>query len=60
MRALGLLTPMSAITLDEWEIPRDRVVTNRYGKLTIGSKFKTYFVNVMIYFGLSRSSSNDY
>ena len=53
MRALGLLTPMSAITLDEWEIPRDRVVTNRYGKLTIGSKFKTYFVSVMIYFGLS-------
>jgi hypothetical protein len=26
----GLLTPMSALTLDEWEIPRDRVVINRY------------------------------
>lgn len=30
MRALGLLTPMSVLTLDEWEIPRDRVVINRY------------------------------
>ena len=29
MRALGLLTPMSVLTLDEWEIPRDRVVINR-------------------------------
>ena len=30
MRALGLLTPLSTFALDEWEIPRDRVVTNRY------------------------------
>ena len=30
MRALGLLTPMSVLTLDEWEIPRDRVVINRW------------------------------
>jgi hypothetical protein len=29
MRALGLLTPMTVLTLDEWEIPRDRVVINR-------------------------------
>ena len=29
MRALGLLTPMAVLTLDEWEIPRDRVVINR-------------------------------
>ena len=29
MRALGLLTPISALALDEWEIPRDRVVINR-------------------------------
>ena len=29
MRALGLLTPTSLLTLDEWEIPRDRVVINR-------------------------------
>ena len=29
MRALGLLTPMSVLQLDEWEIPRDRVVINR-------------------------------
>ena len=29
MRALGLLTPSSVLTLDEWEIPRDRVVINR-------------------------------
>ena len=29
MRALGLLTPMSVLTLDDWEIPRDRVVINR-------------------------------
>ena len=29
MKALGLLTPMSVLTLDEWEIPRDRVVINR-------------------------------
>ena len=32
MRALGLLTPMSPLMLDEWEIPRDRVVTNRLDK----------------------------
>ena len=29
MRALGLLTPISGLALDEWEIPRDRVVINR-------------------------------
>ncbi|XP_040568562.1 uncharacterized protein [Lepeophtheirus salmonis] len=29
MRALGLLTPTSVLTLDEWEIHRDRVVLNR-------------------------------
>ena len=29
MRALGLLTPMSVLQLDDWEIPRDRVVINR-------------------------------
>ena len=29
MRQLGLLTPTSVLTLDEWEIPRDRVVINR-------------------------------
>ena len=29
MRALGLLTPMSVLVLDEWEMPRDRVVINR-------------------------------
>ena len=29
MRALGLLTPSCILTLDEWEIPRDRVVINR-------------------------------
>ena len=32
MRALGLLTPLSPLMLDEWEIPRDRVVTNRLDK----------------------------
>ena len=29
MRALGLMPPTSFLTLDEWEIPRDRVVINR-------------------------------
>ena len=29
MRSLGLLTPMNVLTLDEWEISRDRVVMNR-------------------------------
>ena len=29
MRALGLLTPMSFLALDDWEMPRDRVVMNR-------------------------------
>ena len=29
MKQLGLLTPTSVLTLDEWEIPRDRVVINR-------------------------------
>ena len=29
MRALGLLTPMTALALDDWEMPRDRVVINR-------------------------------
>ena len=29
MRALGLLTPMSVLALDDWEIARDRVVINR-------------------------------
>ena len=29
IRALGLLTPSCVLTLDEWEIPRDRVVINR-------------------------------
>ncbi|XP_023326697.1 uncharacterized protein LOC111700109 isoform X2 [Eurytemora carolleeae] len=29
MRALGLMEPTSAFALDEWEIPRDRVVINR-------------------------------
>ena len=29
MRSLGLLSPMNVLTLDEWEIPRDRVVINR-------------------------------
>ena len=29
MRALGLLTLISGLALDEWEIPRDRVVINR-------------------------------
>lgn len=30
MRQLGLLsTPTSLLTLDEWEIPRDRIVINR-------------------------------
>merc|ERR1711892_44984 len=29
MRALGLLTPMSVLALDDWEMPRDRVVINR-------------------------------
>ena len=29
MRSLGLLSPMKVLTLDEWEIPRDRVVINR-------------------------------
>ena len=26
---MGLLTPSCVLTLDEWEIPRDRVVINR-------------------------------
>ena len=29
MRALGLLTPMTSLALDDWEMPRDRVVINR-------------------------------
>ena len=29
MRALGLLAPSCILTLDEWEIQRDRVVPNR-------------------------------
>ena len=29
MRALGLLTPMTVLALDDWEMPRDRVVINR-------------------------------
>ena len=29
MRALGLMSPLTILTLDEWEIPRDRVVINR-------------------------------
>ena len=29
MRSLGLLTPMNVLTLEEWEISRDRVVMNR-------------------------------
>ena len=29
MRSLGLLSPLNVLTLDEWEIPRDRVVINR-------------------------------
>merc|ERR1719445_2907836 len=29
MRALGLLTPMTVLALDEWEMARDRVVINR-------------------------------
>ena len=29
MRSLGLLTPTNVLTLDEWEISRDRVVMNR-------------------------------
>ena len=29
MRALGLLTPLTVLALDDWEISRDRVVTNR-------------------------------
>ena len=29
MRALGLIDPMSVLTLDEWEIDRDCVVINR-------------------------------
>ena len=29
MRALGLLTPMAVLALDDWEMTRDRVVINR-------------------------------
>ena len=29
MRALGLMSPLTILTLDEWQIPRDRVVINR-------------------------------
>ena len=29
MRALGLLTPMTVLALDDWEMARDRVVINR-------------------------------
>ena len=29
MRALGLLDPMSVLTLDEWEIDREKIVINR-------------------------------
>ena len=29
MRSLGMLSPTNVLTLDEWEIPRDRVVINR-------------------------------
>ena len=29
MRALGLMDPMSVLTLDEWEIDRECVVINR-------------------------------
>ena len=29
MRALGLIDPMSVLTLDEWEIDRECVVINR-------------------------------
>ncbi|TRY61846.1 hypothetical protein TCAL_10559 [Tigriopus californicus] len=40
MRALGLLTPTSLLTLDEWEIPRDRVVINRkLGEGAFGTVF---------------------
>ena len=40
MRALGLLTPISVLTLDEWEIPRDRVVMNRkIGEGAFGTVF---------------------
>ena len=29
MRALGLLTPLTVLALDDWEMPRERVVINR-------------------------------
>ena len=40
MRALGLMPPTSFLTLDEWEIPRDRVVINRkLGEGAFGTVF---------------------
>jgi len=40
MRALGLMEPMTMLALDEWEIPRDRVVINRkLGEGAFGTVF---------------------
>ena len=61
MRALGLLTPMSVLTLDEWEIPRDRVVINRklgegaFGTVCGGEAFfdeKGWVIEVFIFMAL--------
>ena len=39
MRALGLMEPMTMLALDEWEIPRDRVVINRLVSSCVGCIF---------------------
>ena len=61
MRALGLLTPSCVLTLDEWEIPRDRVVINRklgegaFGTVYGGEAFfdeKGWVSNLMVFFQL--------
>jgi hypothetical protein len=64
MRALGLLTSSCVLTLDEWEIPRDRVVINRklgegaFGTVYGGEAFfdEKGWVRT-IFFALSCSSS---
>ena len=55
MRALGLLTPMSTFALDEWEIPRDRVVTNRYRVVLVEPSSQG--IKLVEYFGILISNS---
>ena len=45
VQALGLEVPLHTLNLDDWEIPRDRIVTNRmlgqgaFGKVYGGETF---------------------